>query len=347
MVIRKFIYIFFLTNNYLVLFSRSLHRPIDTAMPEIITRWVDEKKTYHLRSYHLEYQPLFTKFEKEYFFSHLLPKEEISFRNDKNQKVSGEILSDLIEDLLSQVYRHKTKFKNFKILKNKDFNIKTVSGLLILKFKDYPFVVKLFIETPQTFVNPFSKGWQPSIFFVMGGGINRYLSGFTRVKNLEAIKEKLKSNPALAQKIDTPRKWFWVPKDPKWFEICGKNIGPKDSCALLPSVYAIVADAINGAKNFSLLNKENRQFALEISNYLDNRLDPHIDNFMLEKETGKAVLVDTEHFPTMVGLTEHGKYKNYLNWYSTLSFKCFQDKFCRSKKYRRDLQKNPHKFLEL
>lgn len=320
--------------------KRSIYRPEDPLMPEIITKWSDDCQEYHLKNSHLEEHALFTKFDHDYFMEHLLPKEFIYYRNNQDKSVLGSELDKLIEHLLTELNEHKTKFKHFKVLKNQDFNHKTISGLLIVKFKKYPFVLKLFIETPETFVKPFSKGWQPCCFFLMGGGINRYLSGFTRIKNLEAIKNQISNHPEWSDKLDVPRKWFWIPAQNRWFELHSKNIGKEDRCLKLPSIYGIIADAINTRKNFSLLNKENRKLALELSFFLGSRIDPHIDNFMLEIETGKLIIVDTEHFPTMVGLKKPIYFRNYTSWYTQLSWKFFKDKFCRYKKLRRENQYN-------
>lgn len=85
-------------------------------------------------------------------------------------------------------------------------------------------------------------------------------------------------------------------------------------------------------------NKENRKFALNFSYKLENRLDPHIDNFMIEKDTGKIVIIDTEHFPSMVGLKEVTHFKSYAQWYMKLAAKGVRDSFFRHKKLRRDHQ---------
>ena len=50
---------------------------------------------------------------------------------------------------------------------------------------------------------------------------------------------------------------------------------------------------------------------LRFAHYLENRVDAHVDNFMVEKSTGIIVLIDTEHFPTMVGLKEPFEYDDY------------------------------------
>lgn len=337
------IYVVFIAINiFFPIHGRSILRKTDPCMPEIITKWSDENKTYRLRDYHLEEHALFTKFNHEHFMSHQLPRGPIIYRYDKNKSVDGEQLHKLAQHLLTEIYSHKKEYTHFKILKNSEFNIRAASGTAILKYKKYPFVLKLFIKTPETFVRPFSEGFVPSCFFIMAGGINPYLCGFTRIKNLEIIKEKIDNDPYWSKIIDLPRKWFWMPTNNRWFILTGKNIGNKPVQSVkLPSVYAIIADAIKSKKTLSLLNKRERKLAIQFSNYLDNCIDAHVDNFMIEKGTNKVILVDTEHFPTKVGLKSAIKYSTYASWYCQLAWKCFTDKFTHHRSYRENLQKNP------
>jgi hypothetical protein len=79
------------------------------------------------------------------------------------------------------------------------------------------------------------------------------------------------------------------------------------------------------------------QTALELSNFLEANIDLHITNFMVEATTKKIVLIDTEHFPTMVGnVNKH--FDGYLSWYLHLMGKFCKDAFLCSKKERRDEQ---------
>ncbi len=327
----------------LSLITRSIHRPYDPLIPEITTRWIDETKTYRLRDTRLQEYALFKTFDKEHFYSHLLPQDRITFRNHPERSVNSAELNNLIEEFVNELRVlkiKKTHHKHFVVLKQRDFNPITCSGIIILKFKRYPFVVKLFLETPQTFVDPFSKGFEPIVFFIMGGGANRYSSGLLRIKNLEIIRQRLKSDPYWSERIDTPRKWFWLSKNTRWFELKGKNIGAHEqqSCEL-PSIYGIIADEIDSGKVFTLFNKEQRDFALQLSRFLGISIDPHIDNFMYEELTGKIVLVDTEHFGTMVGLRKPFVFDSYFEWYLGLARKFTHDKFLRNKKVRRALQR--------
>ncbi len=337
-------YILLVCTIFSVAEGRSLLRTPDPCLPEITTRWTDATKTYTLKDNYLELHPLFSKFDKEYFMDHLLPDDNIPFRRAPEKSVAGTELKKQIEVLLKELRAHKKQFKHFKTLKSDDYNFRTVSGLIILKFKDYPFVLKMFIKTPETFVKPFSEGIIPRYFFRMGGGITRHLAGFTRVKNLEELRKKIDESEYWQERIDTPRKWFLLPENPRWIELKGKHIGTSpEEITELPAVYGSVADEIQTNKYFILVNKADRQASLDFAHYVGNRIDAHIDNFMIEKGSLKMVLVDTEHFPTMVGLKEPIIYTNYTEWYMQLSLKCLKDNFCRTKKYRKALQTNPQR----
>ncbi len=327
--------------NLEIISTRSIFRPDDPLTPEITTQWKDGGKKYYLRHTRLSYVPLFKKFDRDFFDSHMLPDGKINFRSDPDKSVNGSELKELFEELLKEIYQQKTEYTNFTVLKRRDFNMSNQSGVIILKCKKYPFVVKIFIETPESFVRPFSKGFEPSVFFIMGGGINRYLSGFTRIKNLEVIKKQIEEDPVWSKKIDVPRKWYWAPKNNKWFTLTGKNIGQQKTTSIeLPSVYAIVSDAITVDKGFSIFNKQNRKDVIALSKFLGNRIDPHIDNYLREKDTGLLVIVDSEHFPTMVGLKKPLTCDSYAGWYSKLVVKCSKDMFAQDKRARRAAQFN-------
>ena len=81
--------------------------------------------------------------------------------------------------------------------------------------------------------------------------------------------------------------------------------------------------------------------SLKFAHYIGDRLDAHVDNLVVEKNTGKIVLIDTEHFPTMIGLKEPMNYNTYGSWFLQLSGKCFRANFMRSKKIRRNMQLHP------
>jgi hypothetical protein len=322
--------------------ARSAWRTQDTSMPEISCTWSDDpSKSYTLKDYWLEFHPIFSKFDRPYFMDHLLPDEPLVCRRSETT-IDGAQLKKLANELLVELAHQKKEFKHFKVLKSDDFNFRKVTGLIIFKYKEHPFVLKLFIKTPETFVKPFSEGLYPRFFFRMGGGINRHLSGFTRIRNLEEIKKRVEEDPEWAAMIETPRKWFWLPEQPRWITIRSKNIGPlSEYDTEIPATYGIICDEIVSDKTFSLLNKIDRDTVLDFAHYIGNRVDAHATNYMIEKDSGKMVLIDTEHFPTMIGLKEPLEFEVYSEWYVKLSIKCLKDTFLRDKQSRRALQAKP------
>jgi hypothetical protein len=314
-------------------------RPKNSDSPILIVKWANDNREYVIRDSHIEEYPLFVVYNEEHFNSHLLPKEEIPYRYEQNKTVSGAILSDLIEQLVHEIKSCKKKFTHFKMIQDKDFNHRKAAGLIVLRFKNYPFIVKLFIETPESFVNPWCKGILPIWFFYMGGCGNRHMTGLTRIKNLECIKNRLQADPQWSDLIDTPRKWFWTPKKQDWVMLTGYNIGgKKEISASIPGIYAIVADQIIATEDGTNFDNHRKKIALDLCNHLNMFIDPHLDNFFLEEGTGKIVIIDTEHFPTLVGLKEKISFTSYIDWYLGLSKKALHDIYFRLKSERKQAQ---------
>lgn len=317
-------------------YGRSVHRKSSHKLPCLTTKWAHAQQTYQLHSPQLEYKPLFEAFDTSFFNTHMLPSGPIAYRYQAETTVPGEHLSSLIEQLIGEIQQGKKQYTHFSIIRKKNFNRRKKCGLLILKFKNYPFVVKIFMETPQSFVKPYAKGVEPIFFFLMAGGVNRHLIGFTRIANLETINEKIANDPHWQNFVSTPRKWFWQPHNPQWIELYGTNLGPRQSAyTKIPGTYAIIADAIDGDHTCSIFNKQDKKLCMDLCNSLNHIIDPHIDNYIKEHATNKLVIVDTEHFPTVAGLKEEGlSFNNYLSWYSFLSQKCAQTAFFRTKSER-------------
>jgi len=343
---------------------RSVHRPKDLCMPRIEVDWAGEKtKKNILYASHLESKQILKKFDWDFLQSRLLPPSPLPHRNDPTQQTSGIELDTLLNKLLDEIKEGKKEYTDVTVLKRLDFNRKEGYGLIVFKCKHHPFVLKLFIERPESFVNPLSKGFQPYFFFFMGGGINRHLMGFTRIKNLEYIRDALKNDPRWAAIIDTPRKWFWLPKNPQWLSIRAYNLdGISEQTIEIPAVYAIVADWIHSTKELSLRSRTSRTLGIKLSRILGNRIDPHMGNFILEDLSHKEeavtdqmeednllinpkkeriVLIDTEHFPSLVGLASPLEFDGYLSWYLQLMGKFAQEKFFRTKSYRKHIQTHP------
>lgn len=332
-VIKK-IFIVTLTINAVQLYSRSIHRPQDTQMPCIMTHWKgDSCHAHYLQSPFLEGYPFFEIFDKKYFETHMLPQGSISFRYQPDKYIDSTHLSALIESLIKEVGEKKSSYTHFDILRDSNFNRRRQSGLLIVRCKDYPFVVKLFMETPDMFVKPYRKGFYPMFFYFMGGGVNRHLSGLTRIQNAEIFKDIIFQNPYWKTKVDVPRKWFWLPQDPHWITISGGNIGKyKQTSIDIPGTYCIIADLINIERLMTLTNPEDRIESMALCNTAKFIIDPHIDNFGFEKNSNKILIIDTEHFPTMVGYKKDiGQYSSQTAWYRDLCLKAADDIFLRDK----------------
>lgn len=337
---KKILLIFFI-GTILSVYGRSIYRPTDPYMPEIITRWVGQNQHYSMRRYHLEEYSLLNLFDLTFFNQYLLPENtSLTYRNNPQKSVMSQILIEKINNLLNEIKRGNHKFSDFTILQSKDYNFKKMSGLLIVKFNDYPFVVKIFIETPDSFICPFDKGIEPIFCFFMSGGINRHLLGFTRIKNREILINRVK-NSSWASLVDIPRKWHWIPKNSRWIELTGLNLGGlgKKQTICFPGTYCVIADAIEAERTPSLFNAQDKKMALDLCNFLDIWVDPHMQNFLIEKKSKKFVIVDTEHFPSFTGLREKINFDSYSNWYLYLAGKCWRNTFMQTKKERRNPKK--------
>lgn len=320
--------------------ARSTHRPRDPMIPNIVTRWLGTKSpTYKLSSSYIEEYPIFKTFNKKFFTAHQLPKKSITYRYNPKQSVQSSEIKKLVEKLIDEVNQGKKVFSDFVTIRKSNFNFKSLSGLLIVKCKRHPFVVKLFIENPETFIKHNSKGFEPIFFFYMAGGINRHLLGFTRVKNLEDVKKRINSHHQWSKRVTLPRKWFILPKKSRWIEITGTNLGTKKTQKIaIPATYCVISDWVNAEKRTSIFNRDNRRTCMKLCNYLEVIVDPHIDNFLIEKGTGKLAIVDTEHFLSVVGMKKRRKFRGYFSWYCYLVSKCVKAMFCRSKAARKDAQ---------
>ncbi len=324
-------------------YGRSPLRAKDNTTPCVTVRWANKPhgKSYRIIDSHIEEYPLFTIFDKQRFNANLIPHAPIPYPDDPTLSVHGDTLSTLCEGLIKEVLQKKRKFKHFTVIQNKNFSRRHKCGLLVLKFKDYPFVVKLFVEDPKTFINYWWKGFEPVFFWNMGRGAGRHLSGLTRIDNKKNIQNRLAQDPFKDITVEIPHKWFWVPKNHRYMQIDGKNIGNgKTISTQLPSVYAIIADAIDTTNKTDLSTEQTKQFSIELCNHLDLIVDPHTTNFVFKQcpQTNQLTItiIDTEYFPIMIGLKEKRKFKTYEEWYLFMSGKCFKDMFGRTK-YERQL----------
>lgn len=322
--------------------SRSVHREPDPEVAVIKASWIDGKpdaKEYTLRTYCFEKSVLFDMFDYDHVMSHLIPHGPIQYRHDPSKTVRGEELERLLGKFIKEIKTNKSlnkKNDDFIILKSTNFLPQVPVGLVIVKFKKYPFVAKIYFETPRTFVRPETKDLQQRCLFYMAGGVSRYLVGFTRIKNLEFVQEQLRADPFWSLNIDVPRKWFSIPCEP-WFEVTAYNVGGKQQKHMIfPSVYCIIADAINAKRKFTLDKPEDKAIVLGLTTWFGEHLDPNISNYMIEKGTRKLVLIDTEDFTSSVGLRQRLEYGNYFEWYAKLINGFFDNVYFKTRQRRID-----------
>jgi hypothetical protein len=340
-----FIFAFFIVSP--TIHSRSPFRKKDKDLPKITIGWKHSKKTISLSNWVLTEYPIFNVFSgagREYFYKHLLPLDYIHGVNNSEKLFNCNKLNVCIEHLLKEIKKHKKEYTHFIVLQDKNFNYKQRCGLLVLQFKNYPFVLKLFMETPKSFIDPYCKGFENQFFFYMSGGMNRHIAGLTRVKNLELVNQQIHDHPRWNSKVKTPRKWYWLPQRHRWMKINGYNIGgKKEITTLMPSTYAIIADTIDTKEDAPLLSSQQKsELIMELCMDLHLFVDPHADNFVIkhQKDTNEYFLsiVDTEHFPSIVGLKEEPFFTNHLEWFLYLGAKYFQDAFLQTKNDRRNAQ---------
>jgi hypothetical protein len=320
-------------------------------MPSATVQWEDDSRVYSIKNSHLEPYPIFA-FKRQYFYKDLLPQGIIYDRKTfATPVVSGKQLDSLINELLDELKHHQKKLSHFTILQKKNFNFSRLCGLLVLKFNDYPFVLKLFIEHPDTFFDYYAKGSDPVFFFYMAGGANRHVGGLTRIENRRKTLEKIAAMPEWKGRIEAPRKWFWEPKDNKWMVIHGRNMS-KDMHTLtthIPGTYAIVADEIDTAHEFSMPRAEKTKTIMKLSNDLDLFIDAHENNFIFTQELvdnkPKIIIIDTEHFPSIVGIKHKHNFNSYAEWYAFLAQKCFHDCYLRTKDKRQNSPLEHHELM--
>ncbi|KKP27246.1 MAG: hypothetical protein UR12_C0029G0001, partial [candidate division TM6 bacterium GW2011_GWF2_30_66] len=102
---------------------------------------------------------------------------------------------------------------------------------------------------------------------------------------------------------------------------------------IIPGTYFLIADEIklNDLQTEKHNNKTKRE-CMSLCNFVNLQIDPNPKNFLLEKDTNKIAIIDTENFTKMVGLTGKNEYKNYFAWYRNMAKKYINDMFFRSKR---------------
>lgn len=343
------------------LMSHNILRPADSSLPSIrvtstlpkytqlwntktkktTNRKNEAQKDEILSSKFLQLASLQDCFCKEDLATYALPHSAISFRTDTRKTVLGTTLSNLAEHAVDELRNGKKKFLHFTILKDSDFNYDIKAGLIVLKYKTYPFVLKLSIEHPHTFVQPFDKGFVPSAIFSLSG-TNRHMSGLTRIANLHTIKKLLQDDA----RFDFIRKWFWLPtpQQQPWLIITWQDpLSSVTDTITLPSIYGVIADFIQEDKVYAKKHvSELKQLSIDTANKLGFKTDPHSGNFVPEynphnsEQTPKIIIIDTEDFPLTVGLNKEKpmQAKNYADYYFQLCKNYIKKRLGRSKQQR-------------
>ena len=330
-----FIFAFFTFS--LDLAARSPFRKKDKDLPKITIGWKHSKKAISLANWALTEYPIFNVFSEagyDFFYNHILPTDFVSDINNPEQLINCRALNLCIELLLRELKKHKKQYTHFVVLQDKNFNYKQKCGLLVLQFKNYPFVLKLFMETPKSFIDPYCKGFENQFFFYMSGGNNRHIAGLTRIKNLELVAEQILNHSRWKDVIIMPRKWYWLPQKPRWMEIKGTNVGEQHEqiTTLMPSTYAIIADELDITEDLHTLSSQAKsELIMQLCMDLHLFVDPHADNFIIKyrpvEKDYTISIVDTEHFPSMVGLKEEPFFNKDIRNASKLITETFTSPF--------------------
>src|SRR5437667_129296 len=90
----------------------------------------------------------------------------------------------------------------------------------------------------------------------------------TAISHSYKINSAIQANPRWASCVTTPRKWFWIPQNSSSFYVTAHNIGSKKKSITtqLPSVYAIIADAIDIHQPLPMTEKEKNKLVLQLCN---------------------------------------------------------------------------------
>lgn len=321
---------------FFALNARSIYRINKSPIPMISIYNNEKKLCTTISDSHLEIYPQFT-FTIDALKKYTIPNL-ISYANNKSRLVSKKRIDYLIETFIKELNNGKRdNFAHFTVLKSKNFNFHYNCGLLVLKCKNHPFIVKLFIEHPETYFDYNCKGIESTGFFFMGGGANRHISGMSRLLNIDLIKRKLDHSKQWKKIIKFPRKWLWLPKDSHFMYLIGKNLGNKKIIAnKIPEIFAIIADEINCNETLEISLTEKQKIIFEICNEFSS-IDAHYVNFIFKKKDDQSftvTIIDTEHFPTMVGFKKKQSFNNYWEWYIHLSMHCMKKMLFRTKKDR-------------
>ncbi len=328
------IYILFLLVFQHFGYARNVYRKKEANIPVLQVKYANQSNSEVeiLHSNFLRKFPIFHTFKYSQFFQNLLP----SHIHVNSKTITQDEINQQIEGLLVELYKGKKQFTNFIKLKV-DFNYFKNSGFLILKFKELPLVLKLFIETPYGLTHPYEKGFQERGMFTMGGS-NRYFLGFTRIPNKDNVRKMLNQSEKWKD-VTMPKKWTWLPKDLKWLQIDGCNIGGKDHQQIkTPATYAIICEE-KVADGTKIKNSTTKY--LQLCTDLKYFIDPRSINCIIKDE--KFIMLDIEHFPTLIGAKRKiNPSHTYSSWYVKIGGIYLKAGFLSSKRERKRVQLKPN-----
>jgi hypothetical protein len=328
------IYILFLLVFQQFCCARNVYRVKEKNIPVLQVKYTNQNDSEAeiLHSNFLRESPTFHTFKYNQFFQNLFP----SYVSVNSKIITSEEINQQIENLLVELYKGKKQFTNFTKLKV-DFNYFKNYGFLILKFKELPLVLKLFLETPYGLTHPYKKGFQERGMFTMGGS-NRYLLGFSRIPNKNNVRKILDKSEKWKD-VTMPNKWTWLPKDLKWLQIDGCNIGGKEHQQIkTPATYAIICEeaVADGTKVKNSTTKY-----LQLCTDLKYFIDPRSINYIIKDE--KFIMLDTEHFPTLIGAKRKvNPSHTYSSWYVKIGGIYLKAGFLSSKRERKRMQAKPN-----
>lgn len=310
----------------------STRSPLRSAarMPKIVVADSESPHTYGRTSSHYKENPIFTIFDETFFFANQVPASGITY-NNADAIISREMLDQKINAIITAVMEGITSLPGCTILRDSNFNYNTQCGLLIIKLDHYPFVVKLFRETAESFVQPLTKGLEPASSFFMAGGSNRHITGLSRLPNREYLLSVIEADPHWREIVQIPRKWYWVPESIAWLTIDGYHF--KSNTELhtkIPALYAVVADYMELPHESNIVpHKEQEKIIMDLCCTCNLHLDPHLKNFIVYQtdvsEQPTIAIVDTEDHQCMTGLNGAMTCANYIEWYLMLGTKFLCD----------------------
>ncbi len=287
------------------------------------------RSSYARSSSHYKKHPIFTIFDYRFFLDHHVPAEGIP-HPDGSCMVSKTTIDSLIYEIVTALKEGCPLEPYCTIIRDANFNYTTLCGLIMVKLNNYPLIVKLFRETPESFVSPFSKGFEPTTFFFMSGGSNRHIAGLTRIPNRYHLLSLIKADKKWLSIVRIPRKWYWSPQPIEWLYVDGYHLDAGSPLhTKIPALYAVIADYIDTPPETKLGIEAQKDIIMDLCCVCSLHLDPHMKNFIIgtqpESDIPTITIIDTEDHSVMTGITEPITYTNHLEWYAMLTKKFLKD----------------------